>query len=90
MISETGAADRADRVRSDYIKQNFKALRQLLDEKVNLFGYIHWSLTDNFEWAFGMAPRFGLVEVEDYKTLKLKPRPALATFKELIEGFGKK
>ena len=87
MISETGCADRSDRVRSNYLRDNFKALRRLLDEKVALFGYIHWSLTDNFEWAFGVAPRFGLIEVVDYKTLEMRKRAGFETFKQLIAEF---
>ena len=32
-----------------------------------VLGYTYWSLIDNFEWAHGFAPRFGLIEV-DYAT----------------------
>jgi len=87
LISETGLADRTDQLRPEYLKSNFRALHKLRNEKINLFGYIHWSLTDNFEWAFGIAPRFGLVEVLDYKTLELRPRPSLSVFRNLIREF---
>ncbi len=34
---------------------------------MRVLGYCHWSLLDNFEWAMGYKPRFGLVHV-DYET----------------------
>jgi beta-glucosidase len=88
IITETGLADKEDRMRSQYLEWNFEALRRLLSEKMNIFGYIHWSLTDNFEWAFGLGPRFGLVEI-DYQTLERKPRPSLSTYAALIKQFRK-
>jgi beta-glucosidase len=47
----------------DHIAQVLRAKR----EGVNVNGYFVWSLTDNFEWAEGYRPRFGLVYV-DYNT----------------------
>lgn len=88
IITETGLADRDDRFRSEYLEWNFAAMRRLLEEKVKLFGYIHWSLTDNFEWAFGLDPRFGLVEI-DYRTLERKPRPSLSAYAALVRQFKK-
>ena len=38
-------------------------------------GYVYWSLLDNFEWAFGYGPRFGLVAV-DRATQARTPRPS--------------
>ena len=51
---------------------------------VEMIGYMHWSLMDNFEWAHGKWPRFGLVAV-DYKTGKRTLRPSAAWFGRVIK-----
>jgi beta-glucosidase/6-phospho-beta-glucosidase/beta-galactosidase len=49
-----------------------------------LEGYLHWSLIDNFEWAQGKWPRFGLAEV-DYKTEVRTLRPSAVWFGRVIK-----
>jgi len=60
------SAPRSDRLtRSDYLEAHLRELRRMLDEGVPLLGYLHWSLTDNYEWG-SFTPRFGLFRV-DYR-----------------------
>ena len=56
-----------DPLRVDYYQRYLGAILQAKQEGVNVGGYFAWSLLDNFEWAEGYRPRFGLVYV-DYVT----------------------
>lgn len=56
-----------DRERLDFLKEYLKQVLKAKNEGVNVHGYFVWSFTDNFEWAEGYHPRFGLVYI-DYET----------------------
>jgi beta-glucosidase len=56
-----------DSLRVRYLEQHFQEARRALADGVPLYGYFIWSLLDNFEWAHGYRPRFGIVRV-DYET----------------------
>ena len=51
-------------------------LRAIADG-IDVRGYTYWSLLDNFEWAYGYRPRFGLVAV-DRTTFERTPKPSAA------------
>jgi beta-glucosidase len=57
-----------DTKRIKYIHDHLVELRNAMREGVAVKGYFVWSLTDNFEWAFGTSKRFGLIYV-DFPTL---------------------
>lgn len=84
LVTENGLADAADTRRQWWIEETFKALVRARRGGVELIGYLHWSLVDNFEWASGFWPRFGLVAV-NYKTFKRRPRPSAVWFGKLIK-----
>lgn len=83
IITEHGLADAQDHKRTTYLQTSIQALLAAKREGALLIGYLHWSLLDNFEWAEGFAPRFGLVEV-DYATQERKPRPSAYVYKKMI------
>jgi beta-glucosidase len=70
LITENGAIyDDAphDPGRVAFVHDHLGAVHEAIEQGVQVRGYFHWSLLDNFEWALGYAPRFGLVHV-DYET----------------------
>lgn len=70
-----------------FLRAHISAAHKALAQGVNLRGYHVWSLLDNFEWAEGYTPRFGLVRV-DYKTLKRIPKKSYRWYGEVIRENG--
>nr|3APG_A Chain A, Beta-glucosidase [Pyrococcus furiosus]3APG_B Chain B, Beta-glucosidase [Pyrococcus furiosus]3APG_C Chain C, Beta-glucosidase [Pyrococcus furiosus]3APG_D Chain D, Beta-glucosidase [Pyrococcus furiosus] len=82
IITENGMADAADRYRPHYLVSHLKAVYNAMKEGADVRGYLHWSLTDNYEWAQGFRMRFGLVYV-DFETKKRYLRPSALVFREI-------
>jgi beta-glucosidase len=72
-VTENGIADASDSKRGPFLVRHLSELARAIADGVPVRGYFHWSLLDNFEWAEGYWPRFGLVEV-DYFTQERRPR----------------
>jgi len=83
IITENGLADSKDQYREWWLDETFEAMRRALKDGVDLRGYMHWSLIDNFEWAEGFWPKFGLVEIEQ-GTLARKIRKSGYYYRDLI------
>jgi beta-glucosidase len=75
LVTENGIATADDRKRVAYIDVALREVLACLDEGIDVRGYLYWSLLDNFEWALGYAPTFGLVAV-DRQTFARHPRPS--------------
>ena len=83
LISENGIADQNDTRRASFLDSHLKAMNRAMASGVPVIGYLHWSLTDNFEWAEGLNQRFGLVAV-NYSTLQKTRRPSFEFYKQWI------
>jgi beta-glucosidase len=77
IVTENGVATTDDNKRIEYIQRALQGVGRCLADGVDVRGYIHWSLMDNFEWIFGYMPKFGLVAV-DRETQKRTPKPSAA------------
>ena len=73
-VTENGVADRDDNLRPGHLVRHLRQLRRaLVEDHLDIRGYFHWSLTDNFEWSAGYFPRFGLFRY-DVRTLARRAR----------------
>jgi beta-glucosidase len=82
LVTENGIATDDEELRRQFLLQHVAAAGQAVEKGVNLLGYLYWSLIDNFEWAAGTAPRFGLASV-DYATQARLARPCVADFSQI-------
>jgi beta-glucosidase len=72
-----------DVMRIDFLRSYLNQLSRAYEDGVDVRGYFHWSLLDNFEWSKGFSERFGLVYV-DYETLKRTPKDSFEWFQSII------
>ena len=73
LVTESGIATGNDQKRIAYIDAALRGVLDCLNEGIDVRSYVYWSLLDNYEWAFGYAPTFGLVAV-DRQTFTRQPR----------------
>lgn len=93
LVTENGAAfpdkveggavhdPRRTRFLQKYLEQIYRAKK----EGVNVQGYFVWTFMDNFEWAEGYHPRFGLVHV-DFENQKRTIKDSGLWFKSFLQG----
>ncbi len=87
VVTENGIATGDDEARCRYLVRHLGAVRAAMDAGADVRGYYHWTLYDNFEWAEGYRPRFGLVE-HDRATQRRCPRPSAFLYRDIIRAGG--
>jgi len=84
IIAENGICTNNDEERWQYIQEHLKHVHLSMDQGVDVRGYLYWSLMDNFEWAHGFGPRFGLIDI-DYNTYQRTVRESAKKFAEVCQ-----
>lgn len=95
LVTENGMADNDavtdgqvnDEKRIYFMKDYLKNVKRAVSEGIPVLGYQYWSLMDNFEWAEGYGPRFGLIHV-DYDTQMRTLKNSAYGYKKIIESNG--
>lgn len=75
LVTENGLCTTDDTRRGAFVRRALEGVLDCLADGIDVRGYTYWSLLDNFEWAFGYVPQFGLVEV-DRETFHRRPKPS--------------
>lgn len=85
IVTENGVSDTTDLIRRPYILEHLLAVRAAMDKGVPVLGYVFWTISDNWEWADGYGPKFGLVAVDRANNLSRIPRPSYFLFSEVVK-----
>ena len=64
LVTENGIGTDDDAQRRHYVERALAGVLDCIDEGIEVQGYTYWSCLDNFEWAFGYGPRFGIIDVD--------------------------
>jgi beta-glucosidase len=77
LVTENGMATDDDEARIAYTRAALEGLARCVADGIDVRGYLHWTLLDNFEWNAGFSKTFGLIAVnrEDFsRTVKPSAR----------------
>jgi beta-glucosidase len=85
LVTENGIGTGDDPQRIRYVRAALEGVLRCLTDGLDVRGYLYWSLLDNFEWAFGYRPRFGLATV-DRRTFAREPKPSAAWLASVARG----
>jgi beta-glucosidase len=83
LVTENGIATDDDRQRVRFVAAHLEQVAQALRDGVDVRGYFYWSAFDNFEWAWGYGPTFGLVGIDRADDFRRTVRPSAVAFGEV-------
>nr|VDD53219.1 unnamed protein product [Brassica oleracea] len=86
IVTENGVSDETDVIRRPYLIEHLLALYAAMLKGVPVLGYIFWTVSDNWEWADGYGPKFGLVAVDRSNNLARTLRQSYHLFSKIVKS----
>lgn len=87
VLTEVGISDANDIFKRSYFIEHLKAVIKALENEIDVQALYWWSITDNFEWADGYLPKFGLYETKRVpgELPEFIPRKSYSFFEEVFK-----
>ena len=70
IVTENGIGTDDDAQRIAYVRAALEGVLACIEDGIDVGGYTYWSLLDNFEWAYGYGPRFGIVDCDRHSFIR--------------------
>ena len=83
-VTENGIATADDAQRVAYMRDHLAQVARAIAEGVDVRGFHYWSSFDNFEWAVGYKPTFGMIGIDRADGLRRIVHPSARAYGELI------
>jgi beta-glucosidase len=85
LVTEHGVCDgdEPDVRRRQHLVDALRGLSSSIEAGADVRAYLHWTLVDSFEWAFGWSARFGLFRL-DRETHARSERTSARLYRDLI------
>lgn len=84
-VTENGMSETNESKRIAFFDKHFGAIRDAQAQGADVRGHIAWTLIDNFEWAEGYEPKFGIVGM-DSATRDRVPKESYFAFQKMLTG----
>jgi len=82
-VTENGIATSGDEQRLAYMRDHLAQVARAIADGVDVRGFHYWSSFDNFEWAEGYRPTFGMIGIDRARGLRRVVRPSARAYAEL-------
>jgi len=86
LITENGVATEDDALRVSFIESHLSQMFEAIKQGCRVIGYLHWTFTDNFEWADGYSLKFGIVEIKK-PSMERVPKQSAYFYKKQIQKY---
>ncbi|MBK6441343.1 MAG: glycoside hydrolase family 1 protein [Actinomycetales bacterium] len=86
-VTENGTADNTERFRTQFLHDHLEIVSAARATGLPFERFYHWCFVDNWEWAEGEVPRFGIVAL-DYATQERTVKPSGRFYADVIAAGG--